>query len=80
MGNPGSEHLKRVAELTNIIQMDHACNIQFTSGGRIHEINLERDCLVKGTTGKPKGVTLSHHNLVNNAHQIGHRIGYNEKV
>ena len=38
------------------------------------------NCLVKGTTGKPKGVTLSHHNLVNNAHQIGHRIGYNEKV
>ena len=33
-----------------------------------------------GTTGKPKGVTLSHHNLVNNAFQIGYRIGYNEKV
>ena len=35
---------------------------------------------ILGTTGKPKGVTLSHHNVVNNAHQIGHRIGYNEKV
>ena len=79
MSNPGSGNLKRVAELTNIIQMDHACNIQFTSGD-FHGINPERDCLVKGTTGKPKGVTLSHHNLVNNAHQIGHRIGYNEKV
>ena len=33
-----------------------------------------------GTTGKPKGVTLSHHNLVNNAFQIGYRIGYNLKV
>ena len=32
MSNPGSDDLKRVAELTNIIQMDHACNIQFTSG------------------------------------------------
>ena len=40
----------------------------------------ERECIVKGTTGKPKGVTLSHHNLVNNAHNIGYRIGYNEKV
>ena len=25
-------------------------------------------------------MTLSHHNLVNNAHNIGYRIGYNEKV
>ena len=33
-----------------------------------------------GTTGNPKGVTLSHHNLVNNAYNIGHRIGYDEEV
>ena len=33
-----------------------------------------------GTTGKPKGVTLSHHNLVNNAFHIGHRIGYDTQV
>jgi len=63
LNNPGSEHLKMVNDLTRKIQMDHACNIQFTSG----------------TTGKPKGVTLSHHNLVNNAFQIGYRIGYNLK-
>ena len=42
MSNPGSGNLKRVAELTNIIQMDHACNIQFTSGD-FHGINLERE-------------------------------------
>jgi len=61
--NAGSEHQQLVEQLTHQIQMDHACNIQFTSG----------------TTGNPKGVTLSHHNLVNNAYQIGQRIGYNTK-
>ncbi|RXN09632.1 acyl- synthetase family member mitochondrial [Labeo rohita] len=33
--------------------------------------------LRKGTTGKPKGATLSHHNIVNNALFIGMRIGFN---
>merc|ERR1712106_415906 len=32
-----------------------------------------------GTTGNPKGVTLSHHNLVNNAYNVGTRIGYDKK-
>ena len=42
---------------------DDPTNIQFTSG----------------TTGSPKGATLSHHNIVNNAYMIGLRLGYNEK-
>ena len=42
---------------------DDPTNIQFTSG----------------TTGNPKGATLSHHNIVNNAYMIGLRMGYHEK-
>ncbi|MEQ2271860.1 Acyl-CoA synthetase member 2 mitochondrial, partial [Xenotaenia resolanae] len=29
-----------------------------------------------GTTGAPKGATLSHHNIVNNAYLVGNRVGY----
>lgn len=32
--------------------------------------------LFQGTTGSPKGATLSHHNIVNNAYFIGLRMGY----
>ena len=62
--NPSPGGLERVEALTHRIQMDQPANIQFTSG----------------TTGKPKGVTLSHHNLVNNAYNIGLRIGYDLEV
>src|SRR5207344_2571521 len=41
---------------------DDAINIQYTSG----------------TTGHPKGATLSHHNILNNAHLTGEILGYTE--
>uniref|UniRef100_A0A8D0H2Y6 Medium-chain acyl-CoA ligase ACSF2, mitochondrial n=1 Tax=Sphenodon punctatus TaxID=8508 RepID=A0A8D0H2Y6_SPHPU len=34
----------------------------------------------QGTTGSPKGATLSHHNIVNNAYLIGKRLDFNVRV
>ncbi|XP_037544988.1 medium-chain acyl-CoA ligase ACSF2, mitochondrial-like [Nematolebias whitei] len=55
-----SPHFKQLMELQSRLTFDDPINIQFTSG----------------TTGKPKGATLSHHNIVNNAYFLGLRMGY----
>ncbi|MFK7996561.1 MAG: AMP-binding protein [Granulosicoccus sp.] len=47
----GPAHYQRLDTLTAQLDPDDAINIQFTSG----------------TTGSPKGATLSHYNIVNNA-------------
>lgn len=51
-----------LAEAESTIQFDEPVNIQYTSG----------------TTGFPKGVTLTHHNLLNNGYFIGVRLKYTD--
>jgi fatty-acyl-CoA synthase len=54
-GAARDEHFARLDELKDVLQFDDAINIQFTSG----------------TTGNPKGATLTHHNILNNGFFIG---------
>lgn len=59
----GSEDKEKLTDIQKHIRFDDPVNIQFTSG----------------TTGNPKGATLTHHNLVNNADAIGLGLDYSEK-
>uniref|UniRef100_A0A8C3Q2A3 Medium-chain acyl-CoA ligase ACSF2, mitochondrial n=1 Tax=Chrysolophus pictus TaxID=9089 RepID=A0A8C3Q2A3_CHRPC len=59
-----SSHMKQLRALQQTLSCNEPVNIQFTSG----------------TTGSPKGATLSHRNIVNNANLLGARLGISEQV
>lgn len=55
---PTATELEALQEVGQELQFDDPINIQFTSG----------------TTGSPKGTTLTHHNILNNGYFIGEKI------
>ncbi|NXP55100.1 ACSF2 synthetase, partial [Heliornis fulica] len=58
-----SSHVKQLRATQQTLSCSEPINIQFTSG----------------TTGSPKGATLSHRNIVNNANLIGLRLGITQQ-
>ncbi|HEX8883449.1 MAG TPA: AMP-binding protein [Noviherbaspirillum sp.] len=58
-----ADDLEQMERVAATLQFDDAVNIQFTSG----------------TTGAPKGATLTHHNILNNGFFIGEAMRLTEK-
>src|SRR5699024_5348585 len=63
LAEPTAEELADLQALGEELQFDEPINIQFTSG----------------TTGAPKGTTLTHHNILNNGYFIGEKIKLSAK-
>ena len=59
----GGATADEVRQVAGQLDFDDPINIQYTSG----------------TTGSPKGATLTHHNILNNAHFTAELLGYSER-
>ncbi|CBL43840.1 AMP-binding family protein [gamma proteobacterium HdN1] len=59
----GEREYQLLADIAALLQPDDAINIQFTSG----------------TTGNPKGATLTHHNILNNGYQVAQGMNFTEQ-
>ena len=59
----GATHKQSLEKLAATLQPDDAINIQFTSG----------------TTGSPKGATLTHFNILNNGYFVGEAMNFTER-
>ncbi len=80
---PGLEWIIRMGEVRTLNMLNYVDVLAKGRGGSIREEPL--DChdpiniqFTSGTTGSPKGATLTHHNVVNNARFIAQALNFSE--